>query len=107
MRQWFKAQQHEETLAQGRALVERELQRTGATAVNLDAVAAKAGFGKAEELYAAAARDELNSRQIQTAIKAVRQPGASPHEEPEPRWSRGRAKRAGPAAAFLVVGVDR
>ncbi len=44
VRQWFKAQQHEETLAQGRAIVERELQRAGATAVNLDAVAAKAGL---------------------------------------------------------------
>ena len=33
VRQWFKAQQHEETLAQGRAIVERELQRAGATAL--------------------------------------------------------------------------
>ena len=31
VRQWFKAQQHEETVAQGRALVERELARLGAT----------------------------------------------------------------------------
>ncbi len=46
VRQWFKAQQHEETLAQGRAIVERELQRAGATAVNLDAVAAKAGYAE-------------------------------------------------------------
>jgi len=36
VRQWFKAQQHEETIAHGRATVERELQRAGATAVNLD-----------------------------------------------------------------------
>ena len=43
VRQWFKAQQLEATLAQGRAIVERELQRAGATAVNLDAVAAQGG----------------------------------------------------------------
>jgi GTP pyrophosphokinase len=46
VRQWFKAQQHEETLAQGRAIVERELARAGATAVSLDAVAVKAGFAR-------------------------------------------------------------
>jgi GTP pyrophosphokinase len=48
VRQWF-AQQLEETLAHGRAVVERELARAGATAVNLDAVAAKAGFEKSDE----------------------------------------------------------
>ena len=107
VRQWFKAQQHEETLAQGRALVERELQRAGATAVNLDAVAAKAGFAKAEELYAAAARDEVNTRQIQTAIKAVQQPGASPQPGPEVEVVARQSKAAGAGGGILVVGVDR
>ena len=75
VRQWFKAQQLEETLAHGRAAVERELARAGATAVNLDAVAAKAGFERADDLFAAVGREEINLRQIQTAIKAVVQPG--------------------------------
>ena len=107
VRQWFKAQQHEETLAQGRALVERELHRAGATAVNLDAVAAKAGFGKAEELYAAAARDELNTRQIQVAIRAVLQPGTSPQAEPEVEVVARQSKAGGAGGGILVVGVDR
>ena len=107
VRQWFKAQQHEETLAQGRALVERELQRAGATAVNLDSVAAKAGFAKAEELYAAAARDEVNTRQIQVAIRAVQQPGASPQPEPEVEVVARQSKAGGAGGGILVVGVDR
>ncbi len=107
VRQWFKAQQHEETLAQGRALVERELHRVGATAVNLDAVAARAGFGKAEELYAAAARDELNTRQIQVAIRAVLQPGTTPQPEPEVEVVARQSKAGGAGGGILVVGVDR
>jgi GTP pyrophosphokinase len=105
VRQWFKAQQHEETLAQGRAIVEREMQRAGATAVNLEAVAAKAGFGKAEELYAVVGRGELNTRQIQTAIKAVVQPGVAP--APEPEVLARQSKSAGAGGGILIVGVDR
>src|ERR1044071_6138600 len=44
VRQWFKAQQLEATIAQGREMVERELHRAGKTALKLDAVAAQAGF---------------------------------------------------------------
>jgi len=107
VRQWFKAQQHEETLAHGRAIVERELQRAGATAVNLDAVATKAGFAKAEELYAAVGRDELNLRQIHTAIKAVVAPDAAPASELVPAALARQSKAAGAGSGILVVGVDR
>jgi len=107
VRQWFKAQQLEHTLAQGRALVGRELQRAGATQVNLDAVAAKAGFAKAEELYAAAARDELKTRQIQTAIKSVLHPDVVPEPEPELDVLAKQSKAGGAGGGILVVGVDR
>jgi GTP pyrophosphokinase len=106
VRQWFKAQQQEETIAHGRAVVERELARAGATAVNLDAVAAKAGFERSDELFAAVGREELNTRQIQTAIKAVVAPGAAPVAEPEPGVLR-QSKAAGAGSGILVVGVDR
>src|SRR6266568_764454 len=71
VRQWFKAQQLEETIAHGRASVERELQRAGRTALNLEAVAEKAGFDKLDEFFAAVARADLNSRQVQNAIHAA------------------------------------
>src|SRR6266542_3780019 len=106
VRQWFKAQQLEETVAHGRAIVERELARAGATAVNLDAVAVEAGFQKADELFAAVGREELNTRAIQTAIKAVVAPGAAPVAEPEPAVLR-QSKAAGAGSGILVVGVDR
>ena len=107
MRQWFKAQQHEETLAQGRAIIERELSRAGATAVSLDAVAVKAGFARADELYAAVGRAELNTRQIVTAIRAVLHPDAAPEPEGAPEIVARQSKAAGSGSGILVVGVDR
>jgi GTP pyrophosphokinase len=107
VRQWFKAQQHEETIAHGRATVERELQRAGATAVNLDSVAAKAGFDKADDFYAAVARDDVNLRQIQAAIKAVVQPSLVPEAAPEPELLAKQSRSAGAGGGILVVGVDR
>ena len=107
VRQWFKAQQHEETLAQGRAIVERELARAGATAVNLDAVAVKAGFARADELYVAVGRDELNTRQIVTAIRAVLQPDAAPESETPAgcrraaKQGRGSGQRASSSSASI------
>src|SRR5438105_641165 len=86
VRQWFKAQQLEETIAQGRAMVERELSRHGRSALKLEAVAAKAGFPKLDDFFAAVARDDINSKQVQIAIHAVAQRESiepAPVAEPE------------------------
>jgi len=106
VRQWFKAQQHDETVAHGRAMVERELVRLGQTALKLEAVAAKAGYARTDEFFAAFAREEINSRQVQSAIAAVVQPvAAAAPAEPEVVTRRSRATPGG--HGILVVGVDR
>jgi GTP pyrophosphokinase len=107
VRQWFTAQQHEETVAQGRATVGREMQRAGATAVNLDAVAAAAGFAKTDDFYLAVARDDINLRQVQAAIKAVAQPLAVPESVVEPEVVARASKSEGAGSGILVVGIDR
>ncbi len=107
VRQWFKAQQHEETVAQGRALVERELARLGQSALKLDAVAAKAGFDRADELFAAFARDDINSRQVQAAIQGVAQPVAGRTTQDVPEVQTRQSRAAGAGSGILVVGVDR
>jgi len=107
VRQWFKAQQLEATLAQGRAIVERELQRAGATAVNLDAVAGKAGLARADELFAAVARDEVNLRQLQAAIRAVVAPGAAEATPPEPEVVARASRAEGAGSGIMILGVDR
>jgi GTP pyrophosphokinase len=107
VRQWFKAQQHEETTAQGRALVERDLARLGHTALKLDAVAARAGFDKTDEFFAAYARDEINSKQVHAAINALAQPAALPPVSHEPGVVTRKSRASGAGSGILVVGVDR
>ncbi|MEO8848799.1 MAG: TGS domain-containing protein, partial [Casimicrobiaceae bacterium] len=108
VRQWFKAQQYEATVAQGRALVERELARLGNSALKLEAVAVKAGFAKTDDFFAAFARDDINSRQVQTAIHAVAQPQApAVAEAADDAVATRRSRAAGSGSGILVVGVDR
>ena len=107
VRQWFKAQQHDETVAQGRVMVERELARLGQTSLKLEAVAAKAGFAGTGELFVAFARDEINSRQVQNAIAAVAQPAAPSQQAADPDVIMRRSRATGGGHGILVVGVDR
>jgi len=71
IRQWFNAKALAETVAQGREIVEKELRRERATQASLEGLATKLGFAKPEELFAAVARDEVNLRQLQVALKGV------------------------------------
>ncbi|TMG89349.1 MAG: bifunctional (p)ppGpp synthetase/guanosine-3',5'-bis(diphosphate) 3'-pyrophosphohydrolase, partial [Betaproteobacteria bacterium] len=108
VRQWFKAQQVEETIAHGRDQVERELARAGMTALKLDAVAAEAGYAKIEDFFAAVARAEINLRALQNAIRAVGKPGAAlPAGAVEERVVARESKAAGAGSGILIVGVDR
>jgi GTP pyrophosphokinase len=108
VRQWFKAQQLDETIANGRSIVERELQRSRMTAVNLEAVADKAGISKLDDFFAAVARAELNTRQLQQAIHAAAKPDqALPARAEEEAVVTHDSKAAGAGSGILIVGVDR
>ncbi|HEX6158066.1 MAG TPA: bifunctional (p)ppGpp synthetase/guanosine-3',5'-bis(diphosphate) 3'-pyrophosphohydrolase [Burkholderiales bacterium] len=96
IRQWFNAKALAETVAAGRAAVEKELRREGKLHVNLDALADKLGFAKPDELFAAVARDEVNLRQLQVALKG---------EEPALPVARKQKKSASGKASMLVVGM--
>jgi len=108
VRQWFKAQVLDETVAHGRAAVERELARAGASSLNLDLLAGKAGYAKPDELFAAYARDEINLRQLQSAIRAAAAPVPEPSAPGPDEAVVTRASRAaGAGSGILIVGVDR
>jgi len=108
VRQWFKAQQVEETIAHGREIVERELARAGLTAIKLEAIAAETGYAKLDEFFAAVARTEINLRALQTAMHAVGRPNAASPAQPatEPVVTR-ESRAAGAGSGILIVGVDR
>ena len=106
VRAWFNAVELQQRIAQGQALVEKELQRLGRTAVNQEHLAQRLGFARADDLYVAAAKEEFSLRQIEHAF---RQP------EPVETAPDGEARVYGPDAdsvahtgksGVLVVGVD-
>jgi GTP pyrophosphokinase len=71
VRAWFNAIELQQRITQGQALVEKELQRLGKTAVNLEQLAQQLGFAQAEDLYVAAAKEEFSLRQIDTVFQPV------------------------------------
>ena len=96
IRQWFNAKALADTIAAGRAVVEKELRRERATHASLDDLAAKLGFAKPDEMFAAVARDEVNLRQLQVALKGVEPPAPEPKKQKKPPTGK---------AAMLVVGL--
>ena len=99
LRQWFNAQAIEQSIAAGRAQVEKELRRGRALNANLDELAARLGFKQPSDLFAAVARDEINLRQLQTALRGTE----ALVERPDlPR----KKKAAGAKGGVLVVGMD-
>ena len=105
-RQWFSAQAHEQSIAEGRAIVIRELQRMGEAGARVDEVAARLGFAKSEDLYLAVARAEVNLRQIQTAVRGAESPG--PEEQANIEAALIKRRISGEAGkGILIVGVDR
>jgi GTP pyrophosphokinase len=69
VRMWFNAIELQQRIVNGQALVEKELQRLGKTAVNLEQLAQSLGFARADDLYVAAAKDEFSLRQIDAVFQ--------------------------------------
>ena len=105
VRQWFNAQEQAEAIVNGRALVEKELQRTGRTATNLEWLAQTLGFDKLDELFIAAAHGDWSVKQIEKAFAAPEAPAA---EDFTITAKKSKSEGAsGKGNGILVVGVDR
>jgi GTP pyrophosphokinase len=98
VRAWFNAEQQGQTIARGRELVEKLLQREGRTAVKLDALAEQLGFKGAEALFEVVGKDELSLRQVE---QMLRPPEPAPADDAPPTLKRPRSAGGG----VLVVGV--
>jgi GTP pyrophosphokinase len=99
VRAWFNAQALSATVARGRELVEKLLQREGRTALKLDDLAAQLGFKGAEALFEVVGKDEYSLRHIENLLR--------PPEPPAPQSEAIPLKRArGAEGGVLVVGVE-
>jgi len=61
---WFKKQEDEQNLGQGRATLERELQRLGITNINFEKMARELGFKIPEEMFIAVGCGDLSVNKV-------------------------------------------
>jgi GTP pyrophosphokinase len=64
IRQWFKRQNREQNISQGRDTLERTLKRLGITDVSFDQIARQFNYDNVEDLMAAIGAGDLNTQQI-------------------------------------------
>jgi GTP pyrophosphokinase len=102
VKQYFISLDETQTMAEGRAYVQRELQREGATQANIDDLAARLGYATADAMFLAAGRNELGHGAIRQALQG---PETATESAPEfvPRKSRAGGKHDG----VLIVGMDK
>jgi GTP pyrophosphokinase len=72
IRQWFRRQDREQNIIQGREILERELKRLGFEQFGLEAVAKLFDYEKLEDFSAAIGFGDINSQQIASRIAQVR-----------------------------------
>ena len=102
VRAWFNVQAQAQTIAKGRDLVEKLLQREGKTALKHDDLAARLGFKQAEALFEVVGKDEFSLRTIEQLLR----PAAPPPPEEAPLLKRSRLVDGQGRGGVLVVGVD-
>jgi GTP pyrophosphokinase len=103
VRQWFNRQHYEDALTQGRALLEKELQRHGAGGVSLEKLAAEQGYARPGDFFAAVGRGELGPKSIQDLLRIHTEPEAPAVRVPSIKPRRPRAGKG----SVLIVGVDK
>ena len=103
VRQWFNKLNLEADIAQGRALLDKELQRRGMTRTNLDQLAAAMGFERLNDLLAGIGRGDIGPKALQEALDPD---AAGPQPESAAAGIVARGAK-GASGGVLVVGVDK
>jgi GTP pyrophosphokinase len=102
VRAWFNAQAQRQTIARGRELVEKLLQREGKTATLREELAEQLGFKSADALYEVVGKEEFSLRHVEQLLR----PAAPAPTEEAPLLKPSRAGDASRRGGVLVVGVD-
>ena len=100
VRAWFKDQNFDESVAQGRVQLDRELHRLGITSINQEKLAQRLHFNKLEDLLATIGRNEITQRRIAVAIQE--ELPTKVIEAAKPKLSRPATQRT--AKADITVG---
>ncbi len=105
IRAWFNAIDQEETLSNGRSMIEKTLQREGKTAVNLEELARKLSFAHLDDLFLSVGKEEFSLRQVENALRDDLPSEVLP-EFVITNKSRATSVMHGAKSGVLVVGTD-
>lgn len=105
IRSWFNAIDLQETLANGRAMLEKTLQREGKTSINLEELASKLSFNSLDELLIAVGKEEFGLRPIEMLLRENEEPAVEP-ELILTNKSRSSSVASGAKSGVLVVGTE-
>jgi GTP pyrophosphokinase len=100
IRQWFKRQNRDENIVQGREVLEREFKRLGLDETPFDQIAKKFNFDKVDDLMAAIGAGDINAHQIAGRALELVQPEEETLEIPPVRGT-----PTAPATGIRVRGV--
>ncbi|WP_435102120.1 GTP diphosphokinase [Arhodomonas sp. AD133] len=92
VRAWFRQQDFEQNVADGRSIVERELSRLGLSDVKLERLAERSRYPRLDEFFAAVGRGDITGGQIAGLVGDQLLPKA-PKEPMPPRSRRSGKKR--------------
>ncbi len=106
IRSWFNGIEYQETVASGRTMIEKLLQREGKTAVNLEELARKLAFSKVDEMFFAAGKEKLNMRTIEMALHGQETVRDTGNNDDIIRKSKASSVASGAKSGILVVGTE-
>ncbi|MDO8989941.1 MAG: bifunctional (p)ppGpp synthetase/guanosine-3',5'-bis(diphosphate) 3'-pyrophosphohydrolase [Sideroxyarcus sp.] len=102
VRRWFSEQNLDDSIAQGRMLLDRELHRIGVTDINQEKLAQRLHFNKLDDLLAALGRSEITAARIALAVQKEMPTRAI---VAKPAAARPAAQRPS-STGVLIEGVD-
>lgn len=107
VRAWFNAIDMQETLSNGRSLIEKTLQREGKITINLEKLSHTLGFSTLDGLFLAVGKDEFSLHTVEHALQDENPDVAQQEKDAViPRKSRSSSVVRGAKSGVLVVGTD-
>ncbi len=107
VRSWFRQQDYENNVADGRNIVERELHRLGVSDINLDQLAKRWDYKMADDFFSAIGCGDISSAQIagRLAEQVLSAESQSPDTYPQKIPQKNQALESAQASEICIMGV--
>jgi len=107
VRQWFKQQDYDRYLSEGKSALDKEIARLGIEEKpQLDKLAARYNFARGEDLLAAIGRGEVPVGQVARHVGEPKAEKREETEEPKPKRKPASKKRRESRSEVVIEGVD-